>query len=111
LYCYYHYLINEGYWSRDGKHGILRENININYMYSTGFIYLYSLDGKNRYSAKPDSEKYDKLISEGCWSKNDKHGAMPEDMKNHKNKTYVDQVTNVSKAKREAKLKEIHETI
>jgi len=32
---------------------------------------------------------------------------MPEDMKNHKNKIYTDQVTNIRKVKREAKLNNV----
>lgn len=55
-----------------------------------GQICIYSPDGiKTRVTV--NSEKYHDLISRGYWSKDGKHGTIPENMKDHKNPSYLKQ--------------------
>ena len=57
---------------------------------AAGQICIYSPEG-NKTRVTVDSEKYHDLISHGYWSKDGKHGTIPENMKDHKNPSYLKQ--------------------
>lgn len=57
---------------------------------AAGQICIYSPDG-NKTRVNVDSDKYHDLISQGYWSKDGKHGTIPENMKDHKNPSYLKQ--------------------